>query len=102
MGNKQYKQEDIVIAQNASGGSNTASAAEDLKFHAGTTNILLLVIVTLMALGGVYGVYRLYKKTHKKWMRREITLNEFRRSFRLRPKVGQVAAPGLPPNIEEV
>lgn len=87
MGKPQSKQEEIIIAQNGAG--NAASATQDLQYHISTTNILLIVIITIIALVSLLCFYQHYKKTHKNWMRREINLNDLRRSLRRRAAFGR-------------
>lgn len=85
MGKEQSK-EKVIIAQNAAGGENAATAAIDvLKNHASITNALLGVLVVLVVLGIFACSYRQYKKAHTNWIRREITLSDLRRSLRKRP-----------------
>lgn len=88
MGSNQTKEE-LVVAQTASGGSN-GSGVEQLKVHASTTNIILLLILTLLFLGLLYLMYRIYKNCHVKWMTNEINRHALRRSiayFRRDPRL---------------
>lgn len=79
MGKTQSKEE-IVIAQNASGGNNSAHA-EQLNYHLTTVNILLIIIVVFIALVVFYYIYRQYKKCHVQWIGREFEERATRRSF---------------------
>lgn len=92
MGKTQSKEE-VIIAQTASGGNNSADV-EQIKYHASTTNVVLLVILTLLLLGFLYLVFKIYKNCHTKWMANEINRHALRRSisyFRRNPKINEEA-----------
>lgn len=91
MGKPQSKQEEVIIAQ--TGGTNTASASQDHPSY--TTNQLLGVLIGFIALLSLLAFYKYYKKAHKKWIRREITMNDLRRSC-LRPVVSSLPHLGDP------
>lgn len=81
MGTTQTKQEDVVIAQTASGGSNSTSVPEE-KFT--TTNVLLGIITAILILAAIITLYRLFKRSQEALIDRRITLRELQRSFRMR------------------
>lgn len=74
MGKQQSKEENIVIAQNAAGGTNNAPI-DEFRFHMKTSSILLCVIVLCLILGVLYGVFRIYRKCHLRWIRQEFEMN---------------------------
>lgn len=83
MGNYKSKDQEnsnIIVAQNAIGGNNQATV-EELRTHAGTTNIILTVMLTLMLLAGVYGLYRAYRRCHTQWIDQQIHHHGLRRSL---------------------
>ncbi|KAJ8708827.1 hypothetical protein PYW08_010209 [Mythimna loreyi] len=67
MGNTQTKEE-VVIAQTAGVGSNTARTQQQQE----TTNTILVVICTILAIGLVIILYKLYNRCHKKQIQRHI------------------------------
>lgn len=71
--------EEVVLAQNAAGGTNVADIAQ-LHQNQSVTNVILGVILLLMILGVLVAIYKLYKRCHKNWMREEIARSAFRRS----------------------
>lgn len=83
MGKTQSKEE-IIIAQNAAGGVNSADIDlihKNLSGH----NTLLTIIVVLLVLAVVAGLYIMYKKCHIQWVRQELARSAFRRSGARRP-----------------
>lgn len=84
MGSSNSKEE-IILAQNAAAGANNAEI-EQLNFHASATNIILLVILSLVGLAFLYAISKIYKKCHKKWILNEISRNSIQRSLRWRAR----------------
>lgn len=78
MGKTQSKEE-IIIAQNAAGGSNTSSI-EEIKMQISTTNIILGIIVIMFLLVGCFFVLKIYKNCHTQLIRRELNSGYLRRS----------------------
>lgn len=74
--------QEVIIAQNAAGGENSASI-EQLKYHASNTNLLLIGICVILTAVGVIYCMRHYRKCHGNWIAREINENELRRSMSL-------------------
>lgn len=64
--------EDIIIAQTAAGSGSNHANVEELKFSIGVTNILLSIVVFAVLLVICLGVYWLYKRCHKGWIREEM------------------------------
>lgn len=79
MGKQQSKEEQVIIAQTASGGNNQSSL-EHLNYHASFTTSLLAAICVILALALLYFGYRQYSKCHRRWIQREILENHLRRS----------------------
>lgn len=65
MGGSQSREE-VLIAQNAAGAGNNT-----IEQHLGLTNILLILMTTVLCCGALYGIYKLYYKCHKNWMHQE-------------------------------
>lgn len=78
MGKEQSKDQ-IVIAQNAAGGVNSA-AVEQLHYNQKVTNIILATFLVIVILVAKFMVYKLYKRCHINWMRQEMARSAFRRS----------------------
>lgn len=76
---KSQSREEIIIAQTASGGSNSSSL-EELKYHTSFSTRILGVICLILMLAVLYFTYRLYGKCHRRWIQREIQENNFRRT----------------------
>lgn len=81
MCNSKVEKEDIFINQNSVAAENNAYIKE-LKFHASTTNILLLIILLLMSLFIIYVIWRVYRKMHHRWVQQGIHQYVLRGSFR--------------------
>jgi uncharacterized membrane protein YjdF len=76
MGSSQTKEE-VIIPQNAAGGSNSAQV-DELRYHLSTTNILMGIVVICVCLGVMYTIFRIYRKCHFRWIRQEIDQNRSR------------------------
>lgn len=75
MGNTNSKEE-VVIAQTAGVGSNTARTQQLQE----TSNTILVVICTILAIGLLIILYKLYNRCHKKQIQRridEVTLKRY-------------------------
>ena len=84
MGSTKSKEE-VIIAQNAAG-SNSANV-DQITFHLTAINVALTILVLIVSLAFVYGIYRIYRRCHTKWIhneinRRELRLSSWRRSRR--------------------
>lgn len=79
MGKTQSKEE-IIIAQNAAGGSNSASV-EEIKVNLTTMNLILMIIMIMLLLGGCFFLAKLYKSCHSSMIRRELNNGYLRRSM---------------------
>ena len=74
----------MVIAQNAAAGKNSAQV-DQLMYHASTTNVVLIAIALLLALGGLIVVYRMYRRCHRRMVERhanDIVLRRYASIFR--------------------
>lgn len=60
--------EEVVIAQTAGVGTNTARTQQLQE----TTNTILVVICTILAIGILIVVYKLYNRCHKKQIQRRL------------------------------
>lgn len=78
MGSTQSNEE-VIIAQNAAGGNNSADI-QQLHQNVSLTNIILGIILIMLSIGAIGGLYKLYRKCHQGWMRQEIARSAFRRS----------------------
>lgn len=67
MGNT--KSQETIIAQNGEGNS---ASVQQLQYHVSVTNVLLMIIVMFLCLGGCFKLMKLYKKCHQQQIRREI------------------------------
>lgn len=74
MGGSSSKEE-VVIAQTAGAGSNTAYTRQ---LHE-TTNAILIVICTILAIGLLVIIYKLYKRCHGKQIERRLDQLRLRR-----------------------
>lgn len=72
--------EEILVPQNAAGGSNIADIRQ-LTVHASTTNILLIVVLLIISLASLYGVYQIYRNCHQQWITNEIRNDRLRYSI---------------------
>lgn len=75
--------EEVIIAQNAAGGSNQATV-EEIKMHISTMNLILIIMLTVMLLGVLYAAYRMYKKCHLQWIDQQFHQHALRRSVQRR------------------
>lgn len=74
----QNSKEEVVIAQNGAGNS---ASTEQLLTHASWTTYILLGICAILLVGGAILLIRYYRKSHTKWMRRNIELYDLRRTL---------------------
>lgn len=72
--------EEVIVPQNAAGGSNVADIRQ-LAVHASTTNIILIVVLLLVSLAFLYGVFRIYKNCHNQWIENGIRRDRLRYSI---------------------
>lgn len=87
------EKEEVFLNQNAAGGDNTATV-DQIKGHLASVNYLMIFLAAVIVLGLMIIVWCWYKKTHKKWMRREIgRAGYFRRSFGWRDTRGNPPEP---------
>lgn len=64
--------EDVVIAQTASGNGQNSAKTDQLLYHASISNIILLVIVLLLGIGGAFMAYKMYRRCHKRIVERQV------------------------------
>lgn len=64
--------EEVVIAQTAAGNGQNTAKTEQLLYHASTTNIILLIIALLLGIGGIFMVYKMYRRCHGKLVERQV------------------------------
>ncbi|PZC84205.1 hypothetical protein B5X24_HaOG205400 [Helicoverpa armigera] len=79
MGSSNTKEE-VILAQNAAGGSNSADIRQ-LAINVSTTNIILIVVLLIVSLAFLYGVFKVYKSCHQKWIADEIRRDRLRFSI---------------------
>ncbi|XP_073948999.1 uncharacterized protein [Choristoneura fumiferana] len=70
MGSSQAKEE-VIVAQNAAGGTNNADL-KDIGNHISNNNIILTVVLIILCIFGLAMVYRMYRKCHQRWIQQEI------------------------------
>ncbi|CAH2084172.1 unnamed protein product [Euphydryas editha] len=73
------EKEDVFLAQTASGGDNDAHL-QHIKAHMSTMNVLLIVIMIALLLGGFFVLLRFYKKCHQSWINSAMRDESIRRS----------------------
>lgn len=102
MGSNTSKQEEIVIAQTASGGTNQAvPKISDISRNISTTDIILSVFLIMTLMVFMYGVYKLYIRCHTNLVRRELDYRAtLRRSFGLGRRGIDLGQPRVEPERE--
>jgi Na+/melibiose symporter-like transporter len=76
------EKENVIISQNAAGKSSNDGTFDEMKNHLSAISVVMIVICSFLALGLLYGFYKLYKKCHDKWSNDLIVQYNLRRSFR--------------------
>lgn len=102
MGSGASKQEEIVIAQTASGGTNQAMPKiSDISRDISTTDIILSIFLIMTFMVFIYGVYKLYIRCHTNLIRRELNYRAtLRRSFGLGRRGIDLDQPRVDPGRE--
>lgn len=77
------EKEEVIFNQN---GAENKASVDQLKYHLSSMSIILIIICSLLAIGGVYFILKLYRRCHKNWTTDMIVQYTLRRSFNRGPR----------------